>query len=126
MSASLPDLSLAELSAAIERQEVTSRTATEAALTRIAEVQPKINCFIGLEADAALAAADRADEEIANGRWRGPLHGVPLAHKDAFDRKGKITTAGSTVLDRTAEFSATVIRAFGNCRGALSRHTESR
>ena len=109
MSASLPDLSLAEISSAIQKQEVTSRTATESALARIAEVQPKINCFIGLEADAALAAADRADEEIANGRWRGPLHGVPLAHKDAFDRKGKITTAGSKVLDRSAEFTATIL-----------------
>ena len=109
MSASLPDLSLAEVSSALQKQEITSRTATESALTRIAEIQPKVNCFISLEADAALAAADHADEEIANRRWRGPLHGVPLAHKDAFDRKGKITTAGSKVLERSAEFTATVL-----------------
>ena len=109
MSTSLPDFSLAEVSKAIQRQELTSRTATESALTRIAEVQPKVNCFISLEADAALIAADRADDEIADGRWRGPLHGVPLAHKDAFDREGKVTTAGSKVFDRPAQLTATVI-----------------
>ena len=122
MSVSLPDLSLAQISSAIQRQEVSSRTATESALTRIAEIQPKINCFIGLEADAALAAADRADEEIANGCWRGPLHGVPLAHKDAFDREGKITTAGSKVLDRSAEHTATVIERLETA-GALNLGT---
>ena len=118
MSTSLPNFSLAEVSSAIQRQEVTSRTATESVLTRIAEVQPKVNCFIGLEADAALAAADRADEEISDGRWRGPLHGVPLGHKDAFDREGKITTAGSRVLDRPAQLTATVIERLG-AAGAL-------
>ena len=109
MSASLPNFSLTEVSNAIRRQESTSRAATECLLARIAEVQPKVNCFISLEADAALNAADRADEEILEGRWRGPLHGVPLAHKDAFDRTGKITTAGSKVLDQPARFSATIM-----------------
>jgi len=109
MNTSLTDLSLAESSTAIQRRELTSRTVTESALTRIAEVQPKVNCFISLEEDAALIAADRADYEIADGRWRGPLHGVPLAHKDAFDREGKVTTAGSKVLDRPAQLTATVM-----------------
>ena len=109
MKEPLSGLTLAEVGKAIERREVTSRAATEAALVRISEVQPKINCFISLEADAALAAADHADEELANGRRRGPLHGVPLAHKDAFDRKGEVMTAGSKVLNHPSGSTATVL-----------------
>ena len=88
MTSSPEELSLREVSEAIRHGETTSVAVTESLLARIEVVQPRINCFISVDRDGAIAAAEVADREIAQGRWRGPLHGVPLAHKDAFDREG--------------------------------------
>jgi aspartyl-tRNA(Asn)/glutamyl-tRNA(Gln) amidotransferase subunit A len=103
----ITELTLLELSQHIRAGSVTSRAATEACLAAIDAVDPLINAFLAVDAEAALAAADAADREIASGQWRGPLHGVPLAHKDMFYRKGQISTGGSLLLaekpaDRTA------------------------
>ncbi|MFN0300257.1 MAG: amidase [Burkholderiales bacterium] len=89
--------SLTEIAAAIRAKRVSSREVTAACLARIAQWQPKLNCFIALEADEALAAADAADRDLAAGRVRGPLHGVPLAHKDMYYRAGKVSTCGSKI-----------------------------
>ncbi|MGQ0662980.1 MAG: amidase [Pseudomonadota bacterium] len=110
MAAALTHLSLAEISEAIGRREVTSLEVTSACLERLEAVQPRIGCFIAVEADAALAAARAADAEIAAGRRRGKLHGVPVACKDIFDRRGRATTGGAKVYaDRLATATATVI-----------------
>lgn len=89
--------SLTEIAAAIRAKRVSSREVTAACLARIEQWQPKLNCFIALEADEALAAADAADRDLANGRMRGALHGVPLAHKDMYYRAGKVSTCGSKI-----------------------------
>src|SRR5690606_33096570 len=82
---------------------------TEACIRRIERLQPKLNCFISLEAETALAAARRADEELAKGVVRGPLHGIPLAHKDMLYRAGKVTTCGSKIRkDFVPSYTATV------------------
>src|SRR5260221_10872129 len=105
----LTALSLCALAAMIKRREVSSVDATRACLDAIDAQQPRINCFIGVEADAALAAAARADQELAAGIWRGPLHGVPMAHKDMFYRAGKVSTCGSKIRrDHVAETTAAV------------------
>lgn len=109
MTPLLADLTLAEAGRAVRRGEVTSRRLTEMLLQRIADLNPGLGCFIRVDAERALAAACRADAEIAAGHWRGPLHGVPLAHKDIFDRPGFVTTAGSRIPDRPAKATATVI-----------------
>jgi len=88
---------LLEAAAALRAGRVTSVALTQACLERAAAVNPSLNCFLRFEADDALAAAHRADVEIAAGRWRGPLHGVPLAHKDMFYRSGKPCTGGSLI-----------------------------
>jgi aspartyl-tRNA(Asn)/glutamyl-tRNA(Gln) amidotransferase subunit A len=97
MSGDPTALSLAELAHAIREKRVSSREATEASLDRIRQWQPALNCFIRLDAEPALAAADAADRDLAAGRLRGKLHGVPLAHKDMYYRAGTVATCGSKI-----------------------------
>lgn len=66
----------------------------DACLTRVERLQPRLNAFITVSADAARDAAQAAAAEIAAGRWRGVLHGVPVAVKDFYDTAGIRTTAG--------------------------------
>ena len=98
MPSDLSDLSLATLSAMIRSRDVTSLAATEACLDTIKAHDQAINAFVRVEAESARHAAEAADLDIAHGRWRGPLHGVPLAHKDMFYRTGEISTGGSLIL----------------------------
>jgi aspartyl-tRNA(Asn)/glutamyl-tRNA(Gln) amidotransferase subunit A len=88
---------IAQLAAALERREMTSEAVTERCLTEIAESNPALNAFIAVFADEARAQAKDADREIAAGRYRGPLHGVPISLKDLLDLRGTSTTAASNV-----------------------------
>lgn len=97
MSADILDLSLTELADAIRAKRVSSVEATRAAIARAEALQPALNCFVALEAEAALAAAERADAALARGEEVGPLHGVPLAHKDMYYRVGCVSTCGSKI-----------------------------
>lgn len=67
----------------------------QAHLARIEAVNSTVNAIVTLMADEAMAAAARADEKQARGEWLGPLHGLPVAHKDLFDTAGVRTTYGS-------------------------------
>lgn len=90
--------SLCEASAAIAAGELSSVELTSACLSRIEEWQPVLNAFLAIEAEEALEAARERDTERARGFIRGPLHGIPLAHKDVFLRNDKPVTAASGVL----------------------------
>lgn len=90
-------LTLTEIAAAIRTGRVSSREATRACLARIEQAQPRLNAFLSIEADAALEAADAADAALARGEVKGPLHGVPLAHKDMYYDAGHVVTCGSKV-----------------------------
>lgn len=117
--AEITDLGLVELADAIRARRVSSREATEAALARARVVQPIINAFVAIDDSGARAAADAADAALARGGAVGPLHGVPLAHKDMFFRKGRISGCGSAVLkDVTADRTATVLERL-DAAGAL-------
>ena len=70
----------------------------QALLTRIERLDPKLNAFIRLDAEAAMDAARAAEREIAAGRPRGPLHGVPVGIKDIIDVAGLPTTCHSKIL----------------------------
>src|SRR6188508_266344 len=94
-------LSCVELAAAIRERRTSCVTVMEAVLERAAAVQPKLNCFIRVDAEAALAAAQLADRDIARGYVRGPLHGVPMAHKDMYYRRGVVSSCGSKILRDT-------------------------
>ncbi|WP_322515134.1 amidase [Rhodopseudomonas palustris] len=98
MSATDPALlSLTEIAQAIAAKTVSSREVTQACLDRIAAQQPRLNAFMSVEADSALAAADAADAELARGDRSGVLHGVPLAHKDMYYETGHVVTCGSKI-----------------------------
>ncbi len=84
---------------------------TRACLARIERLNPALNCFITITGDTALAQAREAESEIQRGRWRGPLHGIPVALKDLFDTAGVKTTAGSALFkDRIPTEDAEVVR----------------
>jgi aspartyl-tRNA(Asn)/glutamyl-tRNA(Gln) amidotransferase subunit A len=90
--------------------ELRAERLVEDALATIARLQPSLNAFIAITADEALADARRADQEIAGGRYRGPLHGIPISLKDLVDVAGVPTTAGSKVREgRLAQTDATVV-----------------
>src|SRR4051812_7132741 len=82
--AELTDLSLVDVAEAIRARKLSSHEVTEAALARAHAVQPKLNAFIAIDDVGALAAAAAADSVLARGGAIGPLHGVPLAHKDVL------------------------------------------
>lgn len=110
MTDSITRLSLVEVARLIRRKKLSALEVTRACLDRIEIWQPKLNCFIEVEAEEALAAARRLDRELARRGPRGPLHGVPLAHKDMFYREGKICSAGSKIrCDWVAPYTATVM-----------------
>jgi aspartyl-tRNA(Asn)/glutamyl-tRNA(Gln) amidotransferase subunit A len=99
MSADLttPGGTLAELSRALQAGAITAEAVTEQCLDHIAQRDPSINAFITVLGDEARAQARAADQEIASGRYRGPLHGVPISLKDLIDLRGTPTTAASRV-----------------------------
>src|ERR1700694_481524 len=90
-------LSLTSVAQAIAEKRVSSREATQSCLDRIKQWQPRLNAFMAIEAEQALAAADAADAALARGNVSGPLHGVPLAHKDMYYDAGKVVTCGSKI-----------------------------
>lgn len=97
-AAELLALSATGLAAQIRAGRLRCVQAMEAVLARAAEIQPRLNGFIRLESGRALEAAHAADRDAAAGRWHGPLHGVPMAHKDMYYRAGEISTGGSKIL----------------------------
>src|SRR5918993_1982828 len=101
---------IADLSRALQAREITAETVTSRCLDRIAERNPSINAFITVLGEAALTQARQADAEIARGRYRGPLHGVPISLKDIIDLRGAPTTAASRVRrEHRAASDATVV-----------------
>ncbi|MQG10615.1 MAG: aspartyl/glutamyl-tRNA amidotransferase subunit A, partial [SAR202 cluster bacterium] len=94
--------------------------ATQAYLDRIQEVDPKLNSYITITGEQALEAARQAEQEIAEGVHRGPLHGVPMAVKDQFNTAGVPTTGGSSILrDNVPAEDATVITKLKNAGAIL-------
>jgi aspartyl-tRNA(Asn)/glutamyl-tRNA(Gln) amidotransferase subunit A len=90
-------MSLTAVARAIAAKQLSSREVTQSLLDRIAKWNPKLNAFMSIETDDALKAADAADAALAKGAPKGPLHGVPMAHKDMYYDKGKVVTCGSKI-----------------------------
>ena len=86
-----------ELASLIKTRQLSSVELVRAYLARIDALNPKLNAFITITSEEAIARARQADKEIAAGRYRGPLHGLPYAPKDILATKGLRTTNGSKV-----------------------------
>ncbi len=107
----LTNLTLQEAAALVRTRKVSSVELTQACLERIQQLDPRLHAFITLTADQALDEARAAEAEISAGRWRGPLHGVPLALKDLIDTAGVRTTAASALFrERVPQQDAEVVR----------------
>jgi aspartyl-tRNA(Asn)/glutamyl-tRNA(Gln) amidotransferase subunit A len=91
------ELPLVDLAKHIAAREVSSSEAVQAALDRLEQLEGKLNAFITVLGEQATAGAKRADEEIARGNYRGPLHGVPVTIKDMFETAGVRTTGASKI-----------------------------
>jgi len=90
-------LSLVEVASAIRARKLSSVEVARALLARIERWQPAINAFVRVEVEEALAAAAGADVANVDGAAVGPLHGVPLAHKNMFYLAGMIAECGSKI-----------------------------
>ena len=130
-------LELTELAARIKAGEISSPEATRAQLDRIAALDPELGSYVYVMQEAAMAQAETAQAEIAAGRYRGPLHGVPIALKDLFWTKGFPTAAGTavhrhyrpdedaSVVCRLGEAGAVVLGKLQLTEGAYSDHHPS-
>lgn len=103
-------LTMREASDAIRSRQVSPIALVEAYLARIAAVDDQIGSYILVVAEAARGAAQAAEQEIAAGHWRGPLHGLPFGVKDNYFTKGIRTCVNSRVLlDHVPALDATVV-----------------
>ena len=130
MSSSVLDLSLADAAAALRSRQVSSVELTRACLERAEAINPRLNCFLSIEADDALASARRADEVRTRGESAGTLHGIPLYDADAEQRDGlpgAVTAlkdrviASDGVLLFTPEYNNGIPGVFKNAIDWLSR-----
>jgi aspartyl-tRNA(Asn)/glutamyl-tRNA(Gln) amidotransferase subunit A len=98
MSEEICFMPLSGLAKLIRAGELSALEVVDAYLDRITQIDPQLHAYITVTAEHARAGARRADEDIANGRYLGPLHGTPFGLKDMFETRGILTTAHSRVL----------------------------
>ena len=109
-----------KLSRWIEQRKLTSERLTHIYLHRIEQFDPKLRCVITLTRDLALAQAKKADAEIAAGKYRGPLHGIPWGAKDLLDTAGIPTTYGAEPFrSRIPVQDAVVVQRLGEAGAVL-------
>jgi aspartyl-tRNA(Asn)/glutamyl-tRNA(Gln) amidotransferase subunit A len=110
-AAALPDLDLLAAADALRRRSVSPVELVEACLARIAALDPSLNAFVTVTGEQALARARECEAELARGRSRGALHGIPIALKDNIDTAGIRTTAAAAAFTaRVPEANAEVAR----------------
>lgn len=103
--------SIQQIGELLRRGSISPVELTSECLARIEKLNPRLNAFITVTSESALAQARQAEAEIRRGDWRGPLHGIPLALKDLIDTAGVRTTAASALFkDRIPKEDAEVVR----------------
>jgi len=104
-------MTIVAISDQLRNRELSPVELTRECLSRIERIDPVLNAFITVTGDSALAEARQAEQEIRSGKWRGPLHGIPIALKDLIDTAGVRTTAASALfLNRVPNRDADVVR----------------
>jgi aspartyl-tRNA(Asn)/glutamyl-tRNA(Gln) amidotransferase subunit A len=104
-------MGIREIAEQFRKRALSAVELTTDCLARIERLNPKLNAFISVTAESALAAARQAEAEIRSGDCRGPLHGIPLALKDLIDTAGVRTTAASLLFkDRIPAQDAEIVR----------------
>ena len=104
-------MTIREAGQALRSHRVSAAELTEECLRQIERENPRLNAFITVTAESARAHALERDRELAQGSDRGPLHGIPIAHKDLFCTRGVRTTSGSKLFeDYVPDFDAAVVQ----------------
>jgi Asp-tRNA(Asn)/Glu-tRNA(Gln) amidotransferase A subunit family amidase len=112
--------SVAQLSIWIQKRKLTSERLTNIYLKRLREYDPKLRCVITLTPELAMSQAKQADAEIAAGRYRGPLHGIPYGVKDLLDTANIATTWGAEPYrNRVPKTNAVVVQRLQDAGGVL-------
>ncbi|HEU4427585.1 MAG TPA: amidase [Myxococcota bacterium] len=93
----LANLTITRAARALRAKELSAIELADAYLRRIEQLNPRVNAYVTVSAERAREDAKRADAELAAGKARGPLHGIPIAHKDLYGTAGIRTTAGSKI-----------------------------
>ena len=107
----LANLDLHEAATLVRQKKVSPVQLAQACLARIEALNPRLNAFITVTGESALAQARQAEAELQSGKWRGPLHGIPIALKDLIDTVGVRTTGGSALFkDRVPREDAVVVQ----------------
>src|SRR5262249_27986297 len=91
------ELTLAGAAQQIKARQLSPVELTESVLARIHEMNPRVNAFSNITTDLAATSATQAEREIAAGRYRGPLHGIPVGIKEIYDMAGVVSTSSSRV-----------------------------
>ncbi len=112
--------SIHDLAPKIKDGSVSPVEITEIALERIASLDPKLNAFLDVWHEESLERAAQAEREIAQGNYRGPMHGIPVGLKDLVDVAGKTTTGGSKVLQSNVAAANATITDRLNRAGAIN------
>jgi aspartyl-tRNA(Asn)/glutamyl-tRNA(Gln) amidotransferase subunit A len=120
-------MTILESADALRAKKVSSLELTNEALEKIARENPRLNAFITVTADAARARASAMDAELSHGIDRGPMHGIPIAHKDLVYTKGVRTTGGSKIFkdfvpDHDADIAMNLDRAGSVMVGKTGLH----
>ena len=113
-------MTIQQAARALRDRHISSLELTRHSLDRIERLNPRLNAFLTVTAESALRRAAQADRELAAGADRGPLHGIPIAHKDLFYTRGVRTTGGSKIFENfVPEYDAAVVEKL-DAAGAVS------
>ncbi len=112
-------MNILEAGQALRARKISCLELTNQCMDQIAKLNPRLNAFITVTADSARARAQELDRELAAGAGRGPLHGIPIAHKDLIATNGIRTTSGSKLFaDNVPSFDAHIVEKL-NAAGAV-------
>ena len=111
--------SIAELAPLVARGELSPRDLVQASLNRISQLDSSLNAFLDVWEEDSLSSASIAEKDIADGRYLGPLHGIPIGLKDLIDVEGTPTTGGSKVLRENLAISDATVTKNLKAAGAI-------